>query len=1144
MYRRSAITLQVFLCAILLAIGGQARAYMEDNLLVRYDFNKGRGTVVSDQTGLGYQATLHGNAAFIDNDPWQESTGMARFGNAIKLDGTGDYLLIDSDFHNARLNFDSVAIAAWIRPTEAGAGKQYIVSKLSHAAKTGYAVAIDTGTGYLHAEFYRGNSASVSEVVSNAALPKETWTHIVAVFDGTSIALYVNGAPDNFAGAPGSIAASGEQFTIGALSGVIPTNEFSGAIDELRLYSTIGAADIATLAAAENGEPDLILYESFDTISRIWADAPETGATFRHLDNTDLVEGLFDNALHFQDGHEQTEQLSWPTANNLDTYKGHITLWFRPDWAGNSNNGNTLLETENRGLAGINSGDGIRIYRWINGNNFKEFRFLAGNNYVRSRYQEPAGITAWAANEWHHLELIWDLTGPTPYLVYIIDGELAWLNADATLPANRAAIRLFLGAENGVSGMDGTVDELKIYSRPQYDVFNDAERIAALMAANRADGHKQGYETVYNSADAPFPDAAMRAKGAVVFFQTAPFEPVFAGDVPAAADVADTLNYNVAKNDTESLFFSIYSQIDADDVHISMSDLVDSGGTTIVAAIDMRLTIAKKWWQKGEPHMGIDTWLPVFMPELLMYDDRYNFKHDDYDEGAVATHSWDNLPDFPIPPSASVATELKAFTSKQFALNVTIPRTAAAGTYTTTATVTVAGLPGSRALALNIHVQDIALPKADKDFIIYHRAQYLGSPGTGNFRDFVRNKSAYLTELMDIAAHGFNGIDAYGTDPDYITDIAGAGFDGIVILPNKAANPATVAALKGTFGEAWFHGVDEPAIDQELEWQMESSRAVHALGGKSATAIYLPWADCLSNPHRLHPDPDNASVLRDYCPYTGSASFDPDQYLDLENLSTSSQLRNTQAYFRGLLNGTITRGPSKQSYYWQARAVDARVNRYMAGIHLFLTGLDGIWPYVYIHNSAGDPFDDFDLFDDEKGEFVPEMGVVYPTQQGPMSTMGWEAMREGIDDYRYLQLWQSLHDAMIAENPGEAARSGARIELNEEGIGLALFRHQLAGALNLSHADFAATRKLIGDEILLLQAGLADPDGDGLSTAAEHSLGTDPLDDDTDNDWLRDGIEVNLLGTDPLNADSDDDRVNDFMEMMLRTNPLAAPNNL
>jgi hypothetical protein len=195
-----------------------------------------------------------------------------------------------------------------------------------------------------------------------------------------------------------------------------------------------------------------------------------------------------------------------------------------------------------------------------------------------------------------------------------------------------------------------------------------------------------------------------------------------------------------------------------------------------------------------------------------------------------------------------------------------------------------------------------------------------------------------------------------------------------------------------------------------------------------------------------------------------------------------------------------------------------------------------------MHNNAGDPFDDFDKHG-ESGGLYPDQGVVYPTQQGPMSTIGWEAMREGIDDYRYLQLWQSLHDAMLAEDPVEAARSKARIELNEEGIGLALFRHQLAGALTLAHADFAAMRELIGAEILALQTSLADPDRDGLPTATERLLGTDPLDDDSDDDWLRDGIEVNILGTDPLNSDSDNDSADDFTELLYGKNPLDSVNH-
>jgi hypothetical protein len=154
-----------------------------------------------------------------------------------------------------------------------------------------------------------------------------------------------------------------------------------------------------------------------------------------------------------------------------------------------------------------------------------------------------------------------------------------------------------------------------------------------------------------------------------------------------------------------------------------------------------------------------------------------------------------------------------------------------------------------------------------------------------------------------------------------------------------------------------------------------------------------------------------------------------------------------------------------------------------------------------------------------------------------MSTIEWEAMREGIDDYRYLQLWQSLHDNMLTEDPAKAARSRARIELDENGIGLSLFRHQLAGALNLSNADFNAMRELIAEEILMLQFGLDDPDGDTLSTAKELFLGTDPLDPDTDNDWLRDDFEI-IKGTNPLTGDTDGDKSGDFSELLYGLDPL------
>jgi Regulator of chromosome condensation (RCC1) repeat/Bacterial TSP3 repeat len=79
-------------------------------------------------------------------------------------------------------------------------------------------------------------------------------------------------------------------------------------------------------------------------------------------------------------------------------------------------------------------------------------------------------------------------------------------------------------------------------------------------------------------------------------------------------------------------------------------------------------------------------------------------------------------------------------------------------------------------------------------------------------------------------------------------------------------------------------------------------------------------------------------------------------------------------------------------------------------------------------------------------------------------------------------------------------------------------------------------------------AGDDDPDGDGLTTAQEWALGTDPLDADTNDDGISDGIAVQsgisatdldmdhdgVLnaaeiqgGTDPFRADTDGDGVND-----------------
>ena len=190
---------------------------------------------VSDASGNGLAASVEQASDGIQSSG-AGVFGRARVNSANRNHTTGRAMLKVNDSYLLDLGGD-FTLSTWVKMTATtdGSVARIAVRGSDGGSNPEWEVGL---TGDAEVKAYGGSGSTLTGAIPSVL---NTWVHLVAVYDGTALAVYANGAKA-FEGAITAVANSNNKLCFGSKGGLF-NGHFTGLFDEFRLCDAVRSAD-------------------------------------------------------------------------------------------------------------------------------------------------------------------------------------------------------------------------------------------------------------------------------------------------------------------------------------------------------------------------------------------------------------------------------------------------------------------------------------------------------------------------------------------------------------------------------------------------------------------------------------------------------------------------------------------------------------------------------------------------------------------------------------------------------------------------------------------------------------------------------------------------------------------------------------